>query len=68
VVGHENEYYDTAALLAGKQGMKLLDAIHYVTALQNNCQFIITNDRGFKSSETLEVIQLEDLLEAPIAR
>ena len=62
IVGHANEHYDTAAMLAGQKKMKLVDAMHYLAALHSGCQFILTNDRGFVGSDGLEVIQLDDLV------
>ena len=48
--------------LAPKRGMKLIDALHYATAALAGCKFIWTNDHGFASSDTIEVIHLEGLL------
>lgn len=62
IAEHDNELLDMAAMLAGQRQMKLIDAIHVVTAQKNGCRYFLTNDHGIKSSETLEVIQLEDYI------
>ena len=47
-----------AAMLGGKLGLKLFDAIHYISALQSGCGFFITNDLKFKSGPKMRVIHL----------
>ena len=42
--------------------MKLIDALHYATATLAGCKFILTNDQGFASVESMEGIQLADLI------
>lgn len=64
IVDHANEDYDTASMLAGQRRMKLIDAMHYLAAMGSDCQFLLTHDHGFKSSDALEVIQLDDLIES----
>ena len=56
------DFFDEAAMIAGKNKMKLIDAIHYRAALDAGCKFLLTNDRGFTSSDMIEVIQIDDLL------
>ena len=41
--------------------MRLMDALHYATAIQSGCRFLITNDAGIKSSEEIEVIYVKAL-------
>jgi predicted nucleic acid-binding protein len=53
-----------AAKAAGERKMKLVDALHYVTAQQNDCAFLITNDRAYKSDDSITVIQLDELISA----
>lgn len=62
VLPHNTKAFELAAQLAAKQGMKLIDALHYATARNAGCQFILTNDAGFASSDKVEVIHLQDLL------
>lgn len=62
VLPHTTKIFDLAAEIAAKQNMKLIDALHYSTALVAGCQFILTNDAGFISNSRIEVIQLRELL------
>ena len=50
-----------AAELAGKSRLRLADALHFSCAVDANCQYFLTNDRGFESSHGVEVILLADL-------
>ena len=63
IVGHDMALFDTASKLAGERKMKLIDAVHYATAVQQDCKFLLTNDHGFSSGPALEVVQLEGLLD-----
>ena len=47
----------SARLGAGK-GLKLLDATHYVSALETGCDHLVTNDRKFRSDSDLNVVQI----------
>jgi predicted nucleic acid-binding protein len=47
-----------AATKGSKTGLKLLDAIHYVTALEAGCRFLVTSDKQFKSSAEMQVVLL----------
>jgi predicted nucleic acid-binding protein len=47
-----------ASQAGGGLGLKLLDAIHYVSALQAGCTHFLTGDKAFKSSAELQVIKL----------
>ena len=62
VLPHTKKVFELAAELSPKRGMKLIDALHYATAALAGCKFILTNDQGFNSSESMEVILLDDLL------
>jgi predicted nucleic acid-binding protein len=53
--------FELAAELSPKRAMKLINALHYATAAISGCKFLLTNDRGFASVESLEVIHLDDL-------
>ena len=59
---HGNDLLDSAAMLAGQRRLKLIDAIHVATAQKNGCNYFLTNDHGIKSSERLDVIQLDDYI------
>ena len=50
-----------AAELGGKTGLRLADALHFSCAIGANCQYFLTNDRGFESSHGVEVILLASL-------
>ena len=47
-----------AALVGASVGLKLLDAIHYVSALDVGCTYFLTGDKAFKSDPQLRVILL----------
>lgn len=47
-----------AALAGGLLGLKLIDAIHYVSALDAGCDFFITADAAFKSTPKMKVLRL----------
>ncbi len=49
-----------AARFGAAHGMKLIDAIHAATAIEDGCDVLVTNDRGIKSTEALRVVQLPD--------
>lgn len=63
VLPHTTKVFELAAELAPKRGMKLIDALHYATAVLAGCNFILTNDAGFASNSEIEVIYLQDLVE-----
>ena len=62
VLSHSAALFDTASKLRAETGMKLIDALHCATALESGCKFFITNDKGIRSTNTLEVILINDLL------
>jgi predicted nucleic acid-binding protein len=47
-----------AANSGGRLGLKLLDAMHYESALEAGCNVLLTADRKFKSSPTLRVLHI----------
>jgi predicted nucleic acid-binding protein len=61
VLPHTKKVFELAAELSPKRAMKLIDALHYATAAIAGCKFLLTNDRGFTSVESLEVIYLDVL-------
>lgn len=54
-----------AAQRGGTQGLRTPDALHIASALENLCDFFITNDQRIRSVGKLEVVQLADLLPSP---
>jgi predicted nucleic acid-binding protein len=49
----------TAAVNGGQLGLKLIDAIHYFSALEWGCDYFVTSDAGFKSGPMTTVIRIE---------
>jgi predicted nucleic acid-binding protein len=47
-----------AALATGALGLKLIDAIHYLSALEADCNYLLTGDGRFKSGPRLKVISV----------
>jgi predicted nucleic acid-binding protein len=65
IAPHEARFFDEAAMIAGQKRLKLLDAIHYRTALQAGCTFFLTHDSDFDAVATgsgVEVVRLLDLI------
>ena len=44
--------------------MKLIDALHFATAINAGCYFLLTNDRAFKAHKDIEIISLSTLADA----
>ncbi len=38
--------------------MKLVDALHFTTAIATDCRFLLTNDRAFKTHGDIEIVSL----------
>lgn len=49
-----------AAHIRASSGEKYPDAIHIATALINNCEILITNDRGIKTRSDIDILYLDD--------
>jgi predicted nucleic acid-binding protein len=47
-----------AALRGGELGLRLIDAIHYLTALEQGCDIFVTSDKNFKSGPRMRVITM----------
>jgi predicted nucleic acid-binding protein len=47
-----------ASFAGGKLGLKLADAIHYISALEAGCDFFVTADTAFKSGPAMKVLRL----------
>lgn len=62
VLPHSTKAFELAAELAPKRGLKLIDALHYATAALAGCKYFLTNDQGIASSDLLQVIQLDALM------
>ncbi|HEX7323965.1 MAG TPA: type II toxin-antitoxin system VapC family toxin [Rhodanobacteraceae bacterium] len=61
-LAHDAACFEMAAELRGTRGGKLIDALHYATALRNGCRFLLSNDRDFKSDDHLTVLSLRDFV------
>lgn len=61
VLRHDASAFDTASQLRATSNMKMMDALHYATALQAGCRYLLTNDGDFKGSGQLEVISVRSL-------
>ena len=62
IATHDAPTFDAAAQLVAMGGVKFIDALHLATAVQNQCAYFVTNDKGIKSGAHLQVVQLEQLL------
>lgn len=51
-----------AAELRAQQNFKTPDAIHAATATLSNCDYLISNDTGFRRLTTIDVVTLSDLI------
>ena len=63
VAAHDAQTFDAAAQLVAKGGLKFIDALHMATALNNQCAYFVTTDKGIRSGGHLKVVQLEQLLD-----
>jgi predicted nucleic acid-binding protein len=65
IAEHEARFFDEAAMIAGQKRLKLIDAIHYRTALQAGCAFFLTHDHDFDAvagASGVDVVRLVDLI------
>jgi predicted nucleic acid-binding protein len=62
VQSHNADIFDLAAQLGARRGMKLIDALHFATALKAGCSFFLTNDSGIKSDPHLEIVPIKALI------
>jgi len=58
------EILEAAADIRATSSLRLPDAIHWATAMIEQCDSLLTNDPGFKSLTALRVVMLSDLLPA----
>lgn len=61
IATHNAEIYDAAAQLVAKGGLKFIDALHVATAVQSQCTYFLTDEKGIKSDVLIKVVQLETL-------
>ncbi len=56
VVSLGNAVTARAAGSSAELGLKLIDCIHYVTALEQGCDYFLSADKRFKSDDNMQVI------------
>lgn len=56
----DGEIIRQSAMYGGKLGLKLIDSIHYFSAINAGCRYFITNDAQFTSTPEMQVLQLKD--------
>jgi predicted nucleic acid-binding protein len=54
----ERDICELAAKVGAGQKFKLVDALHFASALEVGCDVFITNDRGIKPASHLKVVQI----------
>jgi len=59
-----SQHRQDAAWISGRTGAGLPDAVHLACARAAGATAFLTNDRRIRSRPTLEVVYLDDLLEA----
>jgi predicted nucleic acid-binding protein len=47
-----------AATAGGGLGLKLIDAVHYLSALEAGCDFFVTSDSAFRSGPKMAVLRI----------
>lgn len=52
------ELSTSAARHGGTLGLKLMDSIHYLSALEAGCDYFITSDKAFRSCPEMTVIHI----------
>lgn len=50
-----------AARLGASLGLRLIDAVHFRTAVATQCDIFVTNDRRFRSSHGVRIVQIGEL-------
>ncbi len=54
-----------SAAIRASDGGRLFDAIHVATAIQQNCDFFLTEDNRVRTPSTLPVLRLSELTDKP---
>jgi predicted nucleic acid-binding protein len=57
----DGEKLIAAAALGASKGLKLVDAVHFAAAVETGCDVLVTNDRRFRSSHGVTIVQLGDI-------
>jgi predicted nucleic acid-binding protein len=53
---------ERAASLRAKYRLKLIDALHLATAIENQAQYFLTNDEGFRKVTEIKILILGDFV------
>ncbi len=61
IIPINGEIVIAAAKTGAEKGLKLVDAIHFQSAINANCTVFVTNDDRFQTSHAVEAIQLKNL-------
>ena len=56
IATHDAQTFDAAAQLVAVGGVKFIDALHMATAVQNQCAYFVTNDKGIKSPSRANIM------------
>ncbi len=51
-----------AAKIGAANKLKIIDALHFASAVDVECDVFITNDKGIKSTNVLKVVQLSEII------
>jgi predicted nucleic acid-binding protein len=57
----DGEQLKAAARVGARKGLKLVDALHFVAAMESQCALFLTNDARFRSSDGIEVVAATSL-------
>ena len=63
IKSHDSDTFDLCAQIRAEYGMKFADALHYATAIKSACKFFITNDIRIRSTDSIDVILIKDIIE-----
>jgi len=57
----DHERLKAAARIGARKGLKLVDALHFVAAIETRCAQFLTNDARIRSSDGIEVVAVARL-------
>ena len=61
VLSHSRADFEASAQLRGERGLGFIDALHVATAENNDCEVLVTNDRGLTSSGIPWIVPLAEV-------
>lgn len=62
LLGMSASTFLSAAKIGGSTLMRTPDAIHIATAVENQCDFFITNDKRIRNYQSVQVLQVSEFL------